>query len=325
MIVAGCDEAGYGPKLGPLVVGCSAFVIEGEALDELELDARGLAEPPDLWDLLSHAVRREGKGDKKLLWVADSKAIKPRKDGLKQLELGVLAFRDQREATTLGELLSMLGAPCVRHQAWFGDLDEVKVPVHAWTGEVASRAERLVEARERGVRFLGSEVAVLDARTYNQRVAETRNKGAVLEESCVSLLRSLRAAAEGPMHVTMDKHGGRSTYLRLLGRAFPMAKLEIMAEGQEESVYEVESERGWVRVEFRKSAEDRSLPVALSSMHCKYLRELLMERFNAWFSERIPGVKPTAGYASDAKRFLADVADDLERLGVAEECLVRTR
>jgi hypothetical protein len=316
MIVVGFDEAGYGPTLGPLVVGYSAFRIEG-----------ALADPPCLWKALETAVRSGARGEASKVWVADSKAIKPRKDGLKHLELGVLAFADFRESMTLEDLLSALGVgDHVAKQAWFGDLAATKIPAKAWPGEVASRADRIAEASQAsGVHFLDAAVRVYDARTYNDRVEETRNKGAVLEEACVSLVRSLRQRHTGDLHLTFDKHGGRNRYLRLLGRAFPMCALEIEHEGAEESSYTTVTPQGAVRALFRRSAEDESLPVALASMHCKYLREQLMARFNAWFGERIPGVKPTAGYALDAKRFLADVEQDLPRLGVARRALVRSR
>jgi len=48
MILAGIDEAGYGPLLGPLVVGCCAFEIEGEATEGV----------PCLWKRLTKLVSR---------------------------------------------------------------------------------------------------------------------------------------------------------------------------------------------------------------------------------------------------------------------------
>src|SRR5438876_6902680 len=49
MILAGIDEAGYGPVLGPLVVGCCAFEVTPAEGDDL----------PCLWKRLRRAV---GKG-----------------------------------------------------------------------------------------------------------------------------------------------------------------------------------------------------------------------------------------------------------------------
>ena len=319
MIVAGFDEAGYGPKLGPLVVAGVAFEVEGARLGEAG----------DLWELLGPAVRRTARGDDGAVWVADSKAIKPRKGGLRNLELGVLAFRGPGGAPrTLAELLTALGDDpgACGAQAWFADLAGVELPAYCWSGEVASRAERLGEAgASAGVRFVGAEARVLDARRYNARIAATGNKATVLGETFADLLAALRAQTEGPLDVVADKHGGRRVYLRLLGRAFPLCPIDPLREGDQESVYRVRTPRGPVQVAFRQGGEEASLAVALASMHCKYLRELLMGRFNAWFRERLPELRPTAGYAVDAGRFLEEVRPALPDLGVSLDALVRAR
>jgi len=328
MILAGFDEAGYGPKLGPLTIGWSAFEVPGDTLD-------ATTQAPNLWTLLADAVRSGAKGEASKLWIADSKVIKPRKNGLKHLELGVLAFRSACGAEpgpALARLLGELGA-CERgpgrglaRQAWFQGLEEVSLPVHAWAGEVATRSERLKQAAAAGgARCLGARVRALDAQTYNEHAERTGNKGALLAEVTIDLLRELRACWEGPLDITVDKQGGRSHYIRLVGRAFPMAPLETVEEGQDASVYTAKTRQGPVRIAFRKGGEDESLPVALASMHCKYLRELLMDRFNHWFQERVPNLKATAGYAVDANRFLDDVGAHLARLEVPREALVRVR
>ena len=54
-------------------------------------------------------------------------------------------------------------------------------------------------------------------------------------------------------------------------------------------------------------AEERHLPVALASMFAKYVRELLMGAFNHYWQQVVPGLRPTAGYYTDAMRFLADI------------------
>ncbi len=322
MIVAGFDEAGYGPKLGPLVVAGTAFEVDADPSDAPDAAL-------DLWERLAPAVRRTAKGDAAKVWVADSKAIKPRKDGLKQLELGVLAFRGVGGVpATVADLLAALGDDphACRDQLWFHDLEQVTLPAYGWAGEVAARAARIAEAgAAAGVRYLGAEVRVLDARRYNARIAATHNKSEVLGETFVDLLRALRLQTRGPLEVVADKHGGRSHYLRLLGRAFALCPIDPLVEGPDLSAYALRTPQGPLRVTFRQSAEEVSLPVALASMHCKYLREVLMGRFNAWFQERIPGVKPTAGYAQDAGRFLEEVRARLPGLGVSLDTLVRSR
>ncbi|MCA8923110.1 MAG: hypothetical protein KDD82_14945 [Planctomycetes bacterium] len=313
-IVAGFDEAGYGPKLGPLTVGYSAFrVREGEG---------------DLYTRLFPAARREAKGDPHGVWVADSKKIKPRKDGVKLLELAVLGFWASAGELPpdLGALLRAVGQDPSYPTPWLRELGAGPVPGLAWGGEVEQRAAKIREVGSAsGVEFLGFGARVLSAAQLNALYRRLPNKGAVLSEQFVGLLRQLRALAPGRLVVVADKHGGRSAYARLLGTAFPNCAIEIDGESQARSAYRVATKQGPLWVSFRQEAEDFSLATALASMLCKYLRERGMQAFNAWFAERVDGLKATAGYGQDANRFLEDVRGKLDALEVGWDTLVRAR
>jgi hypothetical protein len=60
-------------------------------------------------------------------------------------------------------------------------------------------------------------------------------------------------------------------------------------------------------------------------MFSKYVREIYMETFNAFWQRHLPELKPTAGYHQDAGRFLADIASTREKLSVPDEVLIRKR
>jgi ribonuclease HII len=78
-------------------------------------------------------------------------------------------------------------------------------------------------------------------------------------------------------------------------------------------------------IEFSVDADRRHFPVALASMLAKYLREVLMGRFNAYWRAWLPDLRPTAGYYADAQRFLADVAPVVGRTGIPRTRFVRSR
>jgi len=61
------------------------------------------------------------------------------------------------------------------------------------------------------------------------------------------------------------------------------------------------------RLIFVEKAEGRCMSVALASMLCKYVRECLMHRFNAYWQSLLPDLTPTAGYYVDGQRFLRDI------------------
>jgi hypothetical protein len=50
-----------------------------------------------------------------------------------------------------------------------------------------------------------------------------------------------------------------------------------------------------------------------------------MNLFNRFWTDRQPGLKPTAGYPNDAVRFKADIAALQKQLGITDEILWRSR
>ena len=76
-------------------------------------------------------------------------------------------------------------------------------------------------------------------------------------------------------------------------------------------------------ISFMRESESRHLPVALASMAAKYVRELAMDRLNAFFADHIDDLKPTAGYVQDGRRFLADVEPVIRSLSLDRSALVR--
>ena len=339
MILAGFDEAGYGPKLGPLLVAWTAFRVP----DELLPRPRG-AKAFCLWKALKSAVRKAPSGPATKVWVADSKLVKPKKDGMSLLELGALSFLDLAPfPTTLGVLLEKVGSSVARYDVgpWYGGLEAVKVPTWSWSGEVATRTARVRAAlAETGIEFLGANACALPEWEFNAGLtvpgplvaedpdlAESNKADVMQREAFAPLLRELRRRFPGErIEIVADKHGGRNFYGALLDRIFPGAEIRSLGEGDRSSLYEVETREGPFSIRFEPEADSRHFTVALASMICKYLRELFMERLNAYFLDRVDReLRPTAGYPGDAERFLEAIGPALPRLGIQRELLVRQR
>ena len=326
---AGVDEAGYGPRLGPLVVAGTAFVLEERV------------PPASLWDLLADAVARSARGSDGRLVVNDSKKVYSPAVGLKRLEEGVLGFlgvsdetrrrrRRIRRAADLFSLLQAEGASPADPPPWFRNAADLNLPLESNLSALRSKAAVLGQAlRRNGVRMPCARAEVVLPLEFNRIVGLTRNKSFLLFQKCGLILQELwRRAGPGESRVLVDRHGGRMRYRRLLLDAFPGCPCDVLEEGGERSSYRIaeadRSDRTLV-VTFQENGELHALPTALASMTAKYVRELYMRAFNAYWQERMEGLRPTAGYYGDAGRFLRDIAPLLRADGVPVESLVRRR
>lgn len=326
-VYAGIDEAGYGPLLGPLVVGRSVFVIP--ALDHD-------APVPDLWRRLSKAVCKRISDKAGRIAVNDSKKLKTKAAGLKHLEAGCLAFAGLvgDRPNSLANWLELLGETAHRDLTalpWYESTDEnpwQALPTSVTEGELAIAGSMLAGCAERiGVQLGGLGAAVIFEDQFNRMVAATRSKASVSFTFVTKhLLHVWEQYGEHRPTVVVDRQGGRTRYRDVLAQSFPDVRVDIIEETATCSAYELTGHANQSRsmkVSFQVDAEEANLPVALASMVSKYTRELMMARLNHYFTTRIPDLTPTAGYAKDGKRFLEDLAPHLTELDIAQARLRR--
>jgi hypothetical protein len=322
MILAGVDEAGYGPLLGPLVVGCCAFDIGDADSDTL----------PCLWKRLSRMVSKKRSASGRKLHINDSKLVYSPSIGLKELERSVLAVL--AAATEAPEDLTGLFSRTAQHvlaelgeYPWYGPCPDEHFPLEQEATSIHAMANALRQEMQRTATLcVHLSARVVLERQLNTQIKATRNKASVLfSTTAIHLEELLRRHGHGPLTIICDQHGGREHYAAHLRLMFEQWSLEILSEGDGLAQYNLHRNGNAVRLIFREKAEMSCLAVALASMLSKYLRETLMRRFNAFWTQHCPKVAPTAGYYGDGARFLRDIAPKRRELGIRDEQLVRSR
>jgi len=314
-ILAGIDEAGYGPTLGPLVVTSVAFRVPTPDVD--------------LWETLHPAVTRCGRSRiDGAIPVDDSKKLYNSSRSLKRLERSVLAFAQPAPPLpcSLDDWLPAVGFASTDALPWYAT-PESTLPAEADTDDVAGAADRLTDRmRQAGIGLLSVRVAPCFTAELNALFDRLDNKALALFFIAGRLLRSLWDATDGDdVHVVVDRHGGRKHYAPLLQALFADQWVTIVEERPKRSTYRIQSGSRMMHVSFQQSADARHMPVALASMFSKYVRELFMRQLNRFWSSHLPTLAPTAGYPQDAARFLAEIAPCRQHLDIPDRVLVRSR
>jgi len=324
-ILVGIDEAGYGPHLGPLVVAAAAGKFPGDAAGD-----------PNLWGALRGHVRKRPSGRSSRVVICDSKVAYGGGNiaTLERAVLGFLAAMDIRPSS-LAEFLAVTAVSSGADQAGraaprpWDSPKRLALPAATQAEEIRTAAEHLAEGLARlGAAAAGLRVNVAAPARFNRLVQTTRNKASALFALTADILTDLRTRwPHQPIHVTMDRHGGRRYYAGLLAAAFPMTRVEMLEEARAVSRYRLHGggSAAPVHLTVRTRCETWSLFTALASMAAKYVRELHMRQLNGYFQSLVPGLAPTAGYGRDAWRFLDDVAAARKAAGVPDAAILRCR
>ena len=295
----GTDEAGYGPRLGPLLVSISVWHVQG-APSEI-----------DLYDALSARISpARARSDDKLI-INDSKKLYHSGGSLRLLERGVLTClggltaSDRWPATwrnlwetltgTLPEALNML--------PWYAGYEE-DLPIDATTEEIERMRSPLMDLwKEQQCKLVRFRSTAIFPEQLNHEINKLDSKAEVLTRATTALINdALKNLPADSASIVCDKHGGRNYYLPSLQRQFPETLVQVLKESQAESCYRFILDHQAIDICFRKGGES-FLPAALASLGSKLLRELAMRAWNRFWIKQIPGLRPTAGYPADAVRF----------------------
>ena len=343
--IMGVDEAGLGPNLGPLVIASSVWSCE-RGVDHNRLQE--MLEP----SFQAKKLARSGPhvfiplGDSKQLYqsgmTTDSLAVAvvtllrlamENQNPLMEKSLRKIGTEDESldESLRAGQkftidsyddVMGLTGAlESVSDEAratlpWYcdGEKDAIgEVIVDSEWDKVA--AQGLCEAR---VGFHGMKAKMIDEIQFNQQLLKQGGKGKLLSVSSLELVREVLAmlplCAGDELEIYCDRHGGRQRYHELLSVIFPEYFFWIEKESPQESIYSTKQDDIAIRIRFTVGGDSHP-PTALASMLAKWLREICMTRFNRFWLDRFPEVKPTAGYPVDAKRFVEELvcrgAEDL--------------
>jgi ribonuclease HII len=315
----GTDEAGYGPNLGPLVISVTAWKVP----DELRA--------ADLYTVLQRVVNKTASTSQAdELVIADSKQVYKQGGGLAPLERPVLAClrslgHSESRWKSLWASVTGSDAAFLENTPWNREFDTV-LPCDTRVAEIDAASRRLAsEFRATGVSLHTIRSAAIFPDHWNDLLEIHANKADALADETLQLLHAVvNSLGDSQIIIQCDKFGGRNQYGRLLQQVFPEYLIEIVREARSLSIYRWGPKNRRVECRFAANGEN-FLPTALASMTSKYLRELAMRAFNHFWRERVPGLKATAGYPVDARRFKRDIESAQRALGIEDRLIWRIR
>jgi len=294
MFVAGIDENGLGPKLGPLVVTGALFETDGDGY-----------EPSRFGEALEGATALGGAR------VADSKAVMSASAmGPGETTVLALASRLRGDATrTDGEFLEAFCHP--PPSAWRDACPpEGRTLCFGPDAPLGLFGADLANARELGARLAPAMASAgVTLRAVHAEVLCPARFNRTLEEEGNGKARLDLAAFERRIRAFAGDAGEDALYLcgKVMNLAYYTPHMDLprthpllqRSESKRASVYRFQ-DLGEVR--FLLDGDRDHLPIAVASMFGKYVREIFMKRLNRFFAGLFPGHRAVSGYGDPVTR-----------------------
>jgi len=304
----GIDEAGYGPQLGPLVVGSVVFELPERYLVEKGSFVRASC----LWQILSRIISPDKLSSDKIT-VCDSKKLYQPCRGLMHLEKTALAFTSLIDPNYLGLKRHNMGLP----------VSSVKTDI----GLLAESLKNELASNE--IKFCEFKVKVVEPLEFNRGLVSYGNKADLLWAISSGLIKYFVDKYSGENIIFQaGKQGGRTYYQSFISKLFPDRIIKALKEIKNHSSYLVDSFKPSgkrININFIRDGDASEFVIALASIYAKYSRELGMLEFNRFFCSHIPGLKPTSGYYSDSRQFVRSIMPLLKKLNLDKDNFVRNK
>jgi ribonuclease HII len=323
------DEAGYGPKLGPLVV--VATVWEVPRADQVETAFTLLQTP--IPDSRCNAV-----------FVDDSKRVFKRNElpgsgKISMLDIVCSAAAQWCElpdpSTSFTHWLEAIAKTDFEtlDSPWFMPWKNHRSPSEADKNNYALNRNLIEHWSSTGLSLRAVKARFITAAAFNRQIDQGKNKADVLTEAtCLMIGEAISSVDDHEILIFSDRHGGRAYYGAPIQHVCADMIMNVVSEGPAISRYRLTTSDASVpgrSIDWSFSVGgDSFAPVAMSSMVAKWLRERAMFCFNQYFMEKMPlgqMLKPTAGYPTDANRFLIDIENAGLRQTIDDQMLIRKR
>lgn len=300
----GADENGLGARLGPLVV--TAVLAEVKGPGTRALSRR-----------LPQGIRRD---------LADSKELVSHGNiALGEAWARALVGSSARNPAEVFESLSLEGtrilqAPCPSHvgdQCWRAEGETFVADP-----ELVRRVEgHLQWWKERGVDVRAVRSSVLCTKHLNDARSEGRNRFVADLHAMERLVLALRETAGHDVHAVCGKVGGMHDYSRFFG-PLSLRLHSVLERGKRSSGYHFP---GLGEIRFVRDADGKDPLVMLASLVGKYVRELLMGRVSAYYSEAAAVAKVSGYHDPATTRFVAATALVRRERRIPDRCFERER
>ncbi|MFW5829548.1 MAG: hypothetical protein ACOCXA_04735 [Planctomycetota bacterium] len=268
MIRSGIDEAGYGPVLGPLVVASVSMHAPSARRCERLLRAAGIQDSKQLY---------QGR----------------RLDRLEAVALAAVAWCTGFVPDTAADLLALLGEnPATLELDWQQGAERLRLPL---------AAPEIPTWLFAGIEPCSCRITALHPQRINACYRTGSNKASLEAEAVCDLLALIPA---GPARTVVDRLSARRYHAGLLHGIADGMEVEILQEDGQCSSYRFLRCQHPHEVHFRVKADNDHAPTALASCLAKYVREVHMHLFNDYWCRRHRWLRPTAGYHTDARRWL---------------------